>query len=432
MMSVVETTAGPVGGAPSAGVHVFRGIPYAAPPVGELRFRPPHPVAAWTGVRPCHAFGPAALQNPSRLDALMERDPVPTSEEDCLTLNVWTPGLDGGRRPVAVWIHGGGFVTGSSRVPSCDGSGFARSGGVVVVSCNYRLGAFGFLHGLGEGSGNAGLLDQVAALRWVADNIERFGGDPANVTVFGQSAGAMSIAALLAAPAARGLFAKVVLQSGAGYQAKPPDDADAVTAELLAELGLEPAPGAAAALRKVPAARILEAQAVVTGRHRAPEDIAFSPVADGAVLQGPVVATPAAALVGTTRDECNLFAALRPDSARCSAAATDRLFRYPARELADGLAGQGVPTFVYEFAWPTPVLGGRLGACHGVELPFVFDTLGDAACPEVSRLAGAVHGAWTAFFRTGAPSLPQVPWPAYDPSRRSTMVLDLTCRVERV
>src|SRR5438477_9149816 len=226
-MAIVETTAGKVQGTVADGVHVFKGIPFGAPPVGELRFRPPQPAPCWEGVRQCQDYGRVALQSPSPLERLFSAR-APEMDEDCLSLNVWTPACDGGKRPVMVWIHGGAFVTGSSATPWYDGSTFARDG-VVVVTINYRLGVFGFLHV--DGQGNNGILDQVLALEWVRDNIAAFGGDPDNVTAFGESAGAMSVGTLLGMPVAKNLFAKAIPQSGAGHNVKTEAEAEAIANE---------------------------------------------------------------------------------------------------------------------------------------------------------------------------------------------------------
>jgi para-nitrobenzyl esterase len=215
-MTIVATTGGPVQGREKDGIFDFRGIPYAAPPVGELRFRPPQPVEPWADVRDVTRFGPMAPQNQGAMEAMFGAPPRPM-DEDCLTLNVWTPGCDDAKRPVMVWIHGGAFLYGTGATPWYDGRTFARND-VVLVTINYRLGALGFLHV--DGQGNNGILDQVAALEWVRDNIAAFGGDPGNVTAFGESAGAMSVGTLLGLPAAKGLFVKAIPESGAAHSAR--------------------------------------------------------------------------------------------------------------------------------------------------------------------------------------------------------------------
>src|SRR5438105_4576538 len=262
-MTIVETTTGAVEGRLKDGIFDFRGIPYAAPPVGELRFRPPQPAEPWTGVRDATRFGPTAPQNIGAMERMFGAPPQPM-DEDCLTLNVWTPACDDGKRPVMVWIHGGAFLFGTGATPWYDGRSFARDD-VVLVTINYRLGAFGFLHV--DGQGNNGILDQVSALEWVRDNIAAFGGDPGNVTAFGESAGAMSVGTLLGLPAAKGLFVKAIPESGAAHSAKPRDQAELVTGAFLAELGLEPGADVVERLQTVPAAKLLEAQATVVMRH---------------------------------------------------------------------------------------------------------------------------------------------------------------------
>ncbi|MGH2586914.1 MAG: carboxylesterase/lipase family protein, partial [Dehalococcoidia bacterium] len=244
MAPVVRTPYGQVAGEQRDGVTVFRGIPYARAPLGELRFRAPQPPEPWSDVRDATRFGPIAMQNPSPMDTIFGAVQRPAMSEDCLSLNVWTPGLDDGRRPVMVWIHGGAFVGGSGSTPWYDGTAFASRGDVVVVTLNYRLGALGFLHlaDLGgdafAGSGNVGILDQVAALRWVRESIAAFGGDPENVTVFGQSAGARSIATMMSMPNPRGLFDKAILQSGPAL-ALPATHANRVMESILEHLALE-------------------------------------------------------------------------------------------------------------------------------------------------------------------------------------------------
>jgi carboxylesterase type B len=261
MELLVETRGGAVRGVHERGVAVFRGLPFARPPVGPGRFGPPEPPEPWSGVRDAARFGPSAAQNGALVGPLMSLG-IDRTGEDCLYLNVWTPRPDRARRPVLVWIHGGAFILGSGSQTLYDGSTLARRGDVVVVTINYRLGALGFLRARDRfgpelpATGNEGLLDQVAALRWVRDEIEAFGGDPARVTIFGESAGAMSCAALLSMPRARGLFHRAILQSGAANFLSPPESAARVTDHLLADLGI----GSPDELRAATAARLLGAQ----------------------------------------------------------------------------------------------------------------------------------------------------------------------------
>ncbi|MCD0485999.1 carboxylesterase/lipase family protein [Streptacidiphilus sp. ASG 303] len=477
MRPVVTTPHGAVRGVlTEAGVAAFKGIPYAAAPYGPLRFREPQPPAPWEGVRDAADHGPTAPKAPyaAPYDRLVPEVDIPG--EDCLNLSVWTPGTDG-RRPVMVWLHGGAFTNGSGSVPGYDGTRFARDG-VVCVTVNYRLGVEGFLH-LGEGDpANLGLLDQVAALTWVRDTIGAFGGDPGQVTVFGESAGAMSIGTLLAMPRARGLFRRAVLQSGAAHHTLSPASARLVGRRLAGLLGVAPTRDALAA---VPADRVVAAQQQLRAEVAARPDpelwgeaarnlMPFEPVVDGLTVPRPpadAAADGAGAevdlLIGTNRDEFRFFLlptglvdavsepllrrtaagygldpeeavgvyrGLRPDATPgdlMAAIATDWFYRIPAVRLAEAHARHRPGgTFLYEFAWQPPVLGGRLGACHAVELPFVFDNLHDKAFAGLvgdeppQQLADTVHAAWVSFAATGDPG-----WPAYDAERRATMCFDL-------
>nr|WP_285761990.1 carboxylesterase family protein [Nocardiopsis ansamitocini] len=473
-MEVVATTRGNVRGTRADGVSVFRGIPYATAPVGPDRFRPPRPPERWQGVRATDAFGPTAPRAPypGGIAEIFPERTVPGT--GYLNLNVWTPAPDAAGLPVMVWIHGGAFTNGSGAEAAYDGSAFARDG-VVAVSFNYRLGVEGF--GLfPDAPANLGLLDQIAALEWVRDNIAHFGGDPANVTVFGESAGAMSVCTLLSMPRARGLFHRAAAQSGAGSTVVDPVDAATVTGVLAQRLGTEPT---AAALGRVPVAALLEAQAAVAKEAMAEPDPAvwgeriaggslplpFAPVVDGNLVPArPVDAIAAGAggdvdlLIGTNSDEYRLLlvangllahvteerldghlsrAGLDPGAVRVyatscrsdhpgdilAAVITDQAYRIPAYRVAEARANAPARTFGYEFAWRTPVLGGGLGACHALEIGFVFDTLtaleGLVGADAPRELATAMHDAWIRFATTGDPG-----WTQWNPRTRHIMRFD--------
>src|SRR3954471_8315855 len=476
-MATVETTTGAVQGRVKDGILDFRGIPYAAPPVGDLRFRPPQPVQPWSRALDATRFGPMAPQNQGAMETMFGAPPRPM-DEDCLTLNVWTPACDEGKRPVMVWIHGGAFLYGTGATPWYDGRSFARDD-VVLVTINYRLGALGFLHV--DGQGNNGILDQVAALEWVRDNIAAFGGDPGNVTAFGESAGAMSVGTLLGLPAAKGLFVKAIPESGAAHSARPVEEAEELAHNFLAELGIDPGPTAVDRLRELPAAALLEAQGKVVEREMSAggRGLPFSPVVDGVVLpEAPIEAIGKGqaagvnVLVGTTRDEWRLFSMMDPaianldddgaarrlagmvrDKSRApevvtyyrstrpdatvsdiwSEIGTEVIFRIPAIRLAEKQSALGNDVYMYRFDYATPVFGGVLGACHALEIPFVFESL-DAGAEmfvgplntDLRTLARRMHESWVAFARTGQPAADGLPdWPRYTADRRSTMLFDL-------
>jgi para-nitrobenzyl esterase len=476
-MPVVDTTSGKVEGTVEGELRVFRGIPYAAPTAGEHRFRPPRPVEPWSQIRPAKQFGCWAPQN-DPLTTLTGEEPG-AQGEDCLTLNVWTPATEG-RRPVMVWIHGGAFVSGSGISSLYRGSQLAARGDVVVVTINYRLGILGFLahpdladeaHGA---AGNWGLLDQAAALRWVHENIASFGGDPQNVTIFGESAGGMSVADLLSLPAARGLFHRAIVQSGPP-NALTMDRAQEVTAKLLAELGV----ASPAAVRDLPLDAVLGAQgALLSDRRRA---MSLIPVVDGASMLLPpqrALAEGAArdvdVMIGTNRDEWKLFLVADPlnrdpdeeilhrridaifrnadvtlspvdviDAYRearsrrgdatdpreiWSAIESDRTFRIGSIRAAEAQSAYR-PTYMYLFTWESPAMGGALGACHALEIPFVFGTLDTGTMdrfagtgPKAIQLSEQMSDTWTTFARTGNPNHAGIPeWPPYDARRRATM-----------
>jgi para-nitrobenzyl esterase len=471
---VVSTLQGQVRGQVTDGVAAFKGIPYAAPPFGPNRFQAPRPREPWAGVRDALEYGRVAPQPPyvPPFDRLLGDQGLPG--EDCLNLNVWTPDPSGGRLPVMVWIHGGAFARGSGALPSYDGGRFARDG-VVCVTINYRLGADGFLY-LGDGIANRGLLDQVAALEWVRENIQAFGGDPARVTIFGESAGAFSAATLLSMPRARGLFQRAILQSGAGHHTSSVATAQLVGRNLAEKVGVAPTMASIAA---VPLVRLVEAQAELALELAIQPDPArwgevaangmiFEPVVDGDVVPARpierIVAGESAdidLMVGTTSEEWRFFlvptgaidrvsedrlsstarvmgldveAALpvyrapRPRAATgdlLGALITDWFFRIPAIRLAEAHARNGGSTYMYEFAWRSPLFDGRLGSCHALEIGFVFDNLGRegamtlAGSEPPQALADAMHGAWVTFATRGAPG-----WSRYDAKERTVMRFD--------
>ncbi|MFG2884558.1 carboxylesterase/lipase family protein [Streptomyces sp. NPDC048297] len=455
---VVRTPHGAVRGRYERGIAVFRGIPYAAPPFGPRRFRPPEPPAPWDGVRDAGAFGPTAPKPPySEAFAQYLSDPV-IPGEDCLNLNVWTPDPSPhARLPVLVWLHGGALTRGSSAVPVYDGSTFARDG-VICVSVNYRLGVEGY--GLfPDAPPNAGLRDQLAALRWVHEAITAFGGDPDNVTLCGQSAGAISVGALIAAPQAQGLVRRAILQSGPP-EASERDKVRRMVRRMATRLRI---PATAAAFAAVDRELLLRTQAEV-GRLSSPVlgGPAFGIVIDGdlvprdplqALIDGDA-APGIDLLMGWTRDEYRLwlvpgglldhvdrlgpvalagamarchaghevprgYRALHPDAGTAEIAGqmvTDHILRIPFHRLADARPGT---SHLYEFAWPSRLPD--LGACHALELGFVFDS-GDV--PESAKLAGEgppedlateMHGSWVRFARTGDPGWQ--PWDTTHPVR---------------
>lgn len=471
----VRTAAGVVRGSREAGSAVFRGIPFAEPPVGAYRFAAPQPVRGWDGVRDALSYGPPPPQAGAfGMDALSQDA---AGDGDWLTVNVWSPEpASGAGLPVMVWIQGGAYVIGTSGLPEYDGGRLSREGGVVVVTFNYRLGIEGFAQIEGAPA-NRGLLDQVAALRWVRDNIRAFGGDPDQVTAFGESAGGGSIAALLAMPSAAGLFRRAIVQSAPGTFFSPALAAD-IAAAYASELGLRPT---VADLSGVTPPQLAAAGDAVIAKaaqwterwgKAAQRSILISPVVDGDVL--PVTPWQALAdgaardvelLVGHTREEQRLLtaldgllgqvteeqatAALRsfapgpdgPDRYRAAfplagpddlheLVNSDWLFRMPSLHLAEAQTAAGGRAHVYELTWPAPGMGGVLGACHGLDVPLVFGNLtgtqaamliGETPSPEAETLSAHMRTAWTAFATHGAPG-----WPPYTPDQRLTQLFDTT------
>jgi len=487
---VVALQAGEIRGVVQDGVRVFRGIPYAAPPVGRLRWRPPQPVQSWSGVKDCSLFGPSCPQAgaPDRSGTLGGQQ-----SEDCLYLNVWTPARSTrDRLPVMVWIHGGGFISGSGSLPDAGGVPLCRTGNVIVVSFNYRLGVFGFFahaqlsqetpHHV---SGNYGLLDQMAALRWVKHNIAAFGGDPKRVTIFGQSAGGQSVIALLVSPLSRGLFSAAAAESpryedrGVGlWSTLTLEEQEQEGEEVADDLGIENGPGALTALRRVSAVRLLNA---TVARSRAlplmfvqPPQPSFQPVVDGWVLPDQPRRllskgrrAPVPLLIGSNRDECNMWLGdVRPGSTDYVAQAsrqrvawftgpdwpalassfpasryggllpaTSRMmtvleFNAAARYGASRAALRPkatTPSYLYYFTRVPP--HSRYGAFHGAEVPYIFGNMQESYGPEVdaddAALSGLMMRYWTRFAATGDPNEPDLPiWERYEPKTDRLLRLD--------
>jgi para-nitrobenzyl esterase len=492
MSTTVSIRQGKLEGDDQRGLFVFKGIPFAAPPVGARRWLAPEKPASWTGVRDARSFGAAAPQNKLMLTALSAMVIDGEQSEDCLTLNVWTPALNGKARPVMVWIHGGAFTIGSGSQALYDGSFLARRGDVVVVTINYRLGPLGFLRladvtgGRIPASGNEGMLDQVAALEWVRDNIAGFGGDPGNVTIFGESAGGMSVGTLLAMPAARGLFHKAIPQSGACHTGAPLARANRAAERVLSKLKVKA--DDPAAIRALTPAQLLTGTLLDDGITPDPElGMAYQPVIDGTFVPRAAIemvadgsASGVAVMIGTTLEEWKLFSLMDPSlqkldraglgariSRRLTAPAadalidsyqraraargesvapaelftaieTDRIFRIPGVRLAEIQRRHDKRVYSYLFTWPSPWMNGVLGSCHALELGFVFGTNHIPGMPEFAgagaaaeKLAGQMQDTWIAFARSGDPSCESAgAWAAYDEARRPTMVFGASTKLE--
>jgi para-nitrobenzyl esterase len=502
-VALAETSAGKVRGFARLGIVTFRGIPYGASTAGERRFQPPAKPAPWKGIRTSLTYGYVSPQEPR---PHWDKDEVSfvyqwddgVQNEDCLRLNVWTSGLDDRKRPVMVWLHGGGFNSGSAHdMKTYDGENLARRGDVVVVSINHRVGVAGFLNlaSIGGGkyaaSANAGMLDIVAALEWVRDNIRAFGGDPANVTVFGQSGGGGKVTTLMAMPRAAGLFHRAIVQSGSMIDMPGPERTAELAAAVLKELGITKAN--LEQLRTVPIDRIIAAGMKAANVVYPPPDptrpfdfgrhavlAAWAPTVDGVILtespfreHAPAISAKVPLLVGTTQTEFGIgflwpefeeFTLQELDEALAKGYGNEQGKRvltalqhdYPGAKPCDlfavwqstgarraavrqatAKAAQGAaPVYLYVFAWNTPVFDGRIRSYHCAELPFVFDNTDrcDQATgggPQARALAAKVSDAWIRFARTGNPNHAALPdWAAFTADNGANMYFDHACTVK--
>jgi len=491
---VVQTKAGPVQGLVINGINHFKGVRYGKAPIGKLRFMPPQPPEPWTAVYDATDFGAPAMQLASGAtvdtvnDFGMQMHRVFTTpsdikiqNEDCLFLNVWTPGADNKRRPVMVWIHGGGFAYGSGAQPIYQGDGLAKFGDVVVVSVNHRLNVFGYLN-LAEAmgpdyatSGTVGMQDLVLALQWVRDNAEAFGGDPGNVMIMGQSGGGAKVSVLCAMPSAKGLFHKAAIQSGPTLALPRPAPAAAAAKRFLDALGVKP--GDRAALEAIPAASLIAAAAKMGGGAGG-GGAGAGPIVDGLAItrdpftpDAPDVSADVPILVGWAKDEWTIFTSGEPWFGKLTEAELQERVRplgaggqkllaavreaYPdysptylwvqmislrmmqgSETLAERKAAKGrAPAYVYTITWETPASGGIFKTPHTMEIPFMLYNFDRVRAfvgpgPEPKHMADQIAGAWVAFARTGKPDHAGIPhWPAYNPNTRPVMDFNLKSRV---
>jgi para-nitrobenzyl esterase len=487
--AIVTTKSGKLEGFVENDLYVFKGVPYAAPPVGDLRWMPPQPLKPWGGIKPAKKYGSISPQNAMPIAAPGMPDfSKELQDEGCLFLNIWTPGLDDARRPVIFWLHGGAFIIGGGNEPFLEGGKLAKRGNIVLVSINYRMGAFGFLNlkeitgGKIPATGNEGLLDQIAALEWVHDNIAAFGGNPDNVTAAGFSAGGMSIGDLLSMPLARGKFHKTINRSGSTNTVATLDNAVGISEQLLKVINISH--------KDISALRALTTQQLLDAQQRLGEILReakgaitpFMPVVDGDVMPDfPIDAIKKGSaknviiMAGNTLDELKISTGMDPAmrnldedgllkrlnhllpndlvpgiikiyrealKKRGSSAtpldilgtiSTDMMFRIPTIRLVEAQRDNGMPAYNYYFTYKSPAMGGILGAMHGLDNPLLFGQL-DAdftgAGPEQESMALKIQDSCIAFVRTGDPSCKSVgKWPVYGKDRM-TMIIDKNMRLE--
>lgn len=471
--SLVETKQGKLQGAEEKGVSVWRGINYAKPPVGELRFRAPQAPDTWEGVKVATEFGPIAPQMSSSLT-----DKDAKQSENCLSLNIWSPAADGKKRPVMFWIHGGGFVLGTGSAELYNGAYMAKNGDVVVVTINYRLGPLGFLYFKDtknkQFENNLGIRDQIAALKWVRENIAAFGGDPEQVTIFGESAGGTSVETLLSTPSAKGMFTKAIIQSGPPAIVWTPAIAESVTAKYLSLLHISP--DSMHLLKTVPLDTLKAAEdALLDYMVKETNQKVFAPSIDGEVLTNdifkcmkPTIGGNVPVMIGTNLNEATMFASKKwgmaprtsaglekyfdevtdekskkqvlasyphyPKTSGVIEVLTDAIFRIPAVRLAE-CRSTYAPVYMYSFEWASPVLKmAKVGSFHGLELPFVFHcTEGKTGkllkliCMRstIKRLSGEMQQSWINFARYGNPNgTGEQKWKPYTAEERNTMIFN--------